>query len=210
MGAVLAAHWTDMDGPSYLQNYHHLRGSARWSGNEPGPFFELFAAADAQWYASIAERGYTARSEFTTAGCVERPKLTYRCENYLSWAFFPLWPLVIRLLLPIVVDPFAAGFVAANLFSLAAAVVLFLYLRTHYEEGIAIISVLLVYVSPFALFLDAPFTESLFLLLVSCVFLATDKCAWAITGICLGLLSVTRPNGIFVAIVPIVALANQV
>jgi hypothetical protein len=107
-------------------------------------------------------------------------------------------------------DAFAAGFFAANILSLAAAVILFLYLRSGHDEATSLIAVLLLCASPFSVFLDAPFTESLFLCLVAGMFLAIEKRLWLAVGICFALLSVTRPNGILIAIVPLAFLANDI
>jgi hypothetical protein len=206
--ALVAARITELDRVSYLSNYHHLRAISRFAGGAGG-VSELFAAADAQWYAWIAERGYPSARDFLSAECTSRPKLIDQCQNYLSWAFFPLWPIVIHLLRPLLANSFAAGLIAANIFDLCAAIVLFTYLKNGYGKRTAVITVVLLHASPFAVFLDAPYTESLFLFLVSSVFLATQRRAWSLAGLCLGLAAVARPNGVFVTIVPLSQLAHE-
>lgn len=207
--AAWTASHTPPDRTAYTASYHHLREDPRFTENGGSRFWELFSAADAQWYATIAEGGYPARSQFTLEGCRDELRLTTRCQNNLTWAFFPGWPALMRAVMPLAGDPFTAGFIAANLLSLAAAVILFLYMRSSHDETISLAAVLFLCASPFSLFFHAPFTESLFLFLAACLFLATGKRAWVAVGFCIALLSVIRPNGIFLAVVPVVFYIND-
>jgi hypothetical protein len=211
---VFSAAWIGardrLDVQNYLGNFHHYRENPAETQGGSRSLAESLSAADAQWYTSIAAQGYPGREEFSDAGCRDLLKQTTRCENYLAWAFFPLWPLTIRLFLPLFPDPFLAGFLASNLLSLAAAALLFLYLRHHYKETTAIAAVVLLFASPFALFFETPFTESLFLFLVACLFLSCEKRVWPLAGLSLALLSVTRPNGIAAGIVPLVYIIGEI
>lgn len=207
--ASWTAHTTELNRRSYARSYHHVRVDPRFAGTGSDSLWEMLSAADAQWYASIAQSGYPSRDEFTVEGCGDEVRLTTTCENFMAWAFFPAWPALVRVLSPLAADPLAVGFVASNILSLAAAIVLFLYVRTRSDDARALITVLLFCASPFAVFLDAPFTESLFLLLVAGIFLAAQRGAWPVVGVLFALLSVTRPNGIFLAVVPLTFLIRE-
>src|SRR4051812_10898468 len=144
--------------------------------------FAPLARWDAVWYLGVAHGGY----------------------DGASTAFFPLYPLLVRALAP-GGDPrallFAAYFV--SLVSLAGA--FFLVRRlVELELGpvIARRSLLLLAFFPGALWLGAPYAESLFLLLSVGALYAARTGHWAWAGVCAALASGTRSAGI-VLLVPL-------
>ena len=140
---------------------------------------------DSVWYLDIAHSGYGGPST----------------------AFFPLYPLIVRGL--------AAGgspaalLVAAYAVSLAALLgALYLMHRLVTLElgsDLARLSVLMLALFPGALWLGAPYSESLFLLLSVGAFYAARTRRWAWAGTCAALASATRSAGI-VLLVPLVIL----
>src|SRR3954469_1106205 len=148
--------------------------------------FAPLARWDAVWYLGVAHSGY----------------------DGTSTAFFPLYPLLVRGFAP-------GGQPAALLFgaycvSLAAlAGALYLLRRlAELELGSAAAArraTLLLAFFPGALWLGAPYSESLFLLLsVGAVYTARSG-RWAVAGACAGLASGTRSAGI-VLLVPLAVL----
>ncbi len=198
-----AAHVESIDAHDYQHNYHHHRLSPRLEEPRRFEFFELWTASDAQWYLSIAESGYPSRNEFDDDGVTPRPKLIAQTDTRLKYVFFPMWPAVIRAANLLFKNAEAAGFVMANLCSLAAMISLYQFLLRRASASIAFWSVVLLASSPMGLFYCVPFTESLFLLLAVCVFMASEKRRWLIAGSLIGLAGITRPNGIFLMIVPV-------
>lgn len=191
-----------LDRGSYERNYHHREIIGRYLSPPRFDFFELWVVSDAQWYNAIAEHGYPSRDEFPKGGPRSRPKRIATTDTQLKYVFFPLWPLTIRatqLLLP---NVNAAGFVAANVLSLVAMTLLYGFLARRAGRQVAFWTVVLLAASPFAMFFDVPFTESLFLLLVVLTFLACERRRWVLAGVCIGLAAVTRPNGIALLLVP--------
>jgi Mannosyltransferase (PIG-V) len=148
--------------------------------------FSPLARWDSVWYLGIAHDGYAGSST----------------------AFFPLYPLLVRLLAA-GSTPWAlllAGYVV-SLGSFAGALVLLRRL-TELELGAdaARRTVFLVAFFPGALWFGVPYSESLFLLLsVGALYAArTDRWAWA--GACAALASGTRSAGI-VLLVPLAMMA---
>ena len=142
---------------------------------------------DAIWFLDIAGDGY---------------------DGGANAAFFPLYPLLVRLL----VFPFpseAALLISAYVVSLACfAGALFLFHRlVELERGrkVAGAAVWLLALFPASLYFGAPYSESLFLLVSVGAFYAarTGRFAWA--GVLAGLASATRSAGI-VLLVPLALL----
>lgn len=100
---------------------------------------------DALWYQWIATGGYG--------------------EHPAQAAFFPLYPVTVRAAGAVVGDITAAGLAVSTLAAAAALVLLHRLVRLDLGEAVARRAVLLLACFPFAFFLLAPFTESLFLAL---------------------------------------------
>lgn len=132
---------------------------------------------DGLWYLSIARHGYV--------------------NGNGSAAFYPLYPLAIRALTPVVGGhPLAAALLASNVAFLAALVVL--YLLAGYELGtdVARRSVVFAAVFPTAFFFLAPYSESLFLLLALLTFWWTRRRRWWLAAAAAALAALTRNLGV--------------
>jgi hypothetical protein len=140
---------------------------------------------DAVWYLDIAHSGYAGSST----------------------AFFPLYPLLVRGLAP--GGSHGALLVASYVVSLAALFgALYLMHRLvalELGEQVARAAVLMLALFPGALWLGAPYSESLFLLLSVGAFYAARTGHWAWAGAAAALASATRSAGV-VLIVPLVLL----
>ena len=149
---------------------------------------------DAQAYVYIAQHGY-AKVQYT--------------------AFFPLWPLLERIVGQVFGGSggayYLAGVILANSFFYFALVLLYALLCADFDEGLARVALFFLAFYPFALFFFAGYTESLFLLLSVAVFLCLrqeNPWYWWLAGV-LGMLAVlTRSTGI-VTEVPFFILAAQ-
>ncbi len=134
---------------------------------------------DTIWYTKIAEQGYS--------------------PTDLSAAFFPLYPLLIKLSAPLLGNnSVAAGVVVSSLAALASFILL--YRLATQEWGRTAAQRTLVYLAlfPTAFILFAAYTESLFLALVLASFLAARSGKWWLAGIFGALAGLTRPQGMFV------------
>jgi len=145
---------------------------------------------DSGFYISIAQRGYDPAS------------MLHRMSN---WVFFPLYPL----LLHIIALPFGsdwdtyrfAGIVVSNAAALGAAIYLYKLATRELGRTIAARTVLYLLLFPMSFYLSAIYPESLFLLLVvSCVYY-TRLHRWWLAGLLGGLATLTRPQGILLALI---------
>lgn len=210
VAGVRAADATPLDRARYRDSYHHHRLIGRYERPAREDFFELWVAADAQWYLAIAADGYPRLDE--VAPPTPRPppiRMIAETDTLLKYAWFPLWPWTLRLAALPGLSLEAAGFLAANALALVAGLLLFVLLERRLDRGAAFWSVVLLFASPFALFLHMPFSESLFLLLGVVTCLLVERRRWALAAIVIGLAMITRATGLAYAVVPVVALAQE-
>ncbi|MFN8473268.1 MAG: glycosyltransferase family 39 protein [Anaerolineae bacterium] len=140
--------------------------------------------ADSMWYASIADKGYSA----TPSG------------GQLNTAFLPLYPLVTHVVRLIVPDTFIAGLVVSNVAFLLALIVLYKLILRHYDTDVARRSLVLLAVFPFSLYFSAMYTESLFLLTVLLAFYFGERQRWLLAALAAAAASATRLVGIFTGV----------
>jgi Gpi18-like mannosyltransferase len=144
---------------------------------------------DSGWYRSIATGGYIYDSS-THAGNV---------------AFFPLYPLLVRLALPLLPNPGVAGIVISNLLLAAAMIVIYQLVTERLGSNAARVTLILLAVFPFAFFYSAVYTESLFLLLSALAFYLAERERWWLAGLVGALAAFSRLVGI--ALGPVLLLA---
>ena len=159
----------------------------------PG-YLDMLTNWDGQWYQQIAERGYPSHLP-TSDGEVQ--------QN--AWAFYPLYPALVRLVMSLSGLPFAA---AATLVSLsagfAAAVLVFRLLEPRVGAFHAGMTVLVLGLSPAGVVLQAAYTESLALLLVvACLGLLAAR-RYGLLMIASTALALTRPIVLPLALVIVV------
>ncbi|MBI3261550.1 MAG: hypothetical protein HYZ58_00190 [Acidobacteria bacterium] len=157
-------------------------------------FAEIFAAWDSGWYFDIARRGYY-----------------FNADGQSSVAFFPLYPLLMRIL----AWPFGGSDRALWLAGIGISYATFvaaLFVLHDLAERItgsresARRAVLYIAVFPFSFFFARVYTESLFLLVSLLAVSAAWRSHWWIAGACGALAALTRPNGVLIA-VPLFCLA---
>lgn len=141
--------------------------------------------ADVVHYTDVARDGY-ARTPFDVND-----------SRSQEFAFFPLHPLLLRLLGHITTDVVLWGAALSNLFFFLALILLYkLTLSFGYDEAAARRTLFYLAAFPVSYFFSAPFTESLFVLLTVASFYAARREKWWAAGV-LGLFaSATRLNGI--------------
>ena len=151
-----------------------------------GAITDVWARWDSVWFLRIAEHGYDAATGAASA-------------------FYPLYPAMVGLLGRVL---FGHYVLAGILVSLLAAFGSFLLLHRVAEERLgadgARRAVLYLAVFPFALFLQAVYSESLYLLLTLAAFVLAERGRFPAAGAVAGLALLTRPTG--VALLPALAL----
>jgi hypothetical protein len=172
----------------FVPNRHPRAG--RWDDpsltHDLGAFTDVWARWDSVWFLRIAEHGYDAASGAASA-------------------FYPLYPATVGVL----GRAFFGHYVLAGIVvSLAAAFGSFLLLHRLAEERLgadgARRAVLYLAVFPFALFLQAVYSESLYLLLTLAAFVLAERRRFLAAGTLAGLALLTRPVG--VALLPALGL----
>ncbi len=125
--------------------------------------FTVWERFDALWFLRIADQGYRASDG--------------------SAAFFPLYPLLVRLVSGILGGrPLAASLVVSNAALLGALTFLYDLTRAEISDAAARTTVVLVCTFPSAFFLFAPYSESTFLLLAVLALWAARRERWALAG----------------------------
>jgi hypothetical protein len=139
-----------------------ISGVQYWHAAADNVFLDVWARWDSGFYMRIAEQGYS-----------------YVPGLQSAVAFFPVYPLLMRLLMPLTGSSLTAGWIVSNL-SLFGALI-FLYRLTEFETGdLAVASRTIYYIAAFptAFFFNAVYTESTFLLLSVAVFYFARKRQW--------------------------------
>jgi hypothetical protein len=159
---------------------------------------ELLCSWDCGWYFSIAYDGYQAAPAQHPSG------------DAANWAFFPLFPLATRALMPLVrltgLPAEWAGQIVSNAAFVLALLLLHRMLRRSLNAADSLFISALLAFSPYGVYFSAPYTESLYLLLmVLCLALARDG-RWLAAGAAAAALSATRNLGVFI-VLPLLALA---
>src|ERR1700760_2268478 len=122
----------------------------------PADLAQLFVRWDAGWYLGIAEHGYSIEGSAAQPGAN-------------SYAFSPVFPLLISALAGVTGLPATlAALIISNAAFLAALFVVFAYgRRIGLGDRAALYAVALLAVSPGSFVFSAPYTESVFLLLLA-------------------------------------------
>lgn len=157
----------------------------------PHFLIDIWSRWDAEWYLSIVKNGY--------APFLSSP------DTANNVAFFPLYPLLVRLLtfLAPLKDSaislyLAVGILLSSLFFLGAAYLLYkMILELFQNEGLAQRTVLLMIAFPAGFFFSTFYPESLFLLLSVALFYTALHKRWLLAACLAGLAALTRPQGIF-------------
>lgn len=136
---------------------------------------------DSFWYAAIAQHGYT-----------------YSTHHKSSIAFYPLFPILIKLAMLVVGNVYVAGLLVSSVSLVIAVVILVEWLRDRGLEGHAPLVLATMLCFPFALFYSAMYSESLYLLLVLATFVSYERRRWGLATGSAFLLVLCRPTGIVV------------
>lgn len=158
------------------------------------PFGDLLvgptARWDSVWYLTIAKDGYGS------------------AHSHAQAAFYPLYPLLMRVLGWVVGSPLVAGILVSLACFLGALVLLHRLASLELGARDARGTVLLVAFFPTAFFFSAVYSESLFLLVSVGAFLAARRGRWAVAGALGGLAALTRNSGVLL-LIPLVILFVQ-
>ncbi len=173
----------------YTNNAHHYLIDPRITGGKFN-FITAMGQYDAQWYLKIAKEGYPKNP--TNTNLEQKQTL-----DGLSYAFFPLYSLILALVNLPIKNIELAAFITSNLIMVAIFFSLYIIIKEFYDENKALKTIFLLFYFPFAIFYRSYFTEGLFLLLLIWFAYFLIKKQWLRTAFFLSLLFITRPNGAF-------------
>lgn len=178
---------------NYLYMSHHYEFDPRASAGD-FDFLTALGNYDAQWYLRIAESGYPSQKDIA-----QHPDPRYMGE--LSYAFFPLYPMILYVCNLLFRNIQLTAFIIANIFLLANFISLYYVITKLYSEKVAQKTNFLLFLYPFSIFFRSYFTEGTFLFLLIWFSYFLIKRKWLLTSLSLALLAITRPNGIFLILV---------
>lgn len=149
--------------------------------------FSPLCRFDGAHYRSIIEGGY--------AYAPPPPSPASHTELEQNIAFFPLYPLICRPLTSSLTVP-AAMILASHVCALAAAVVLYSWVRWRIDERAGLFAVAAAFCLPPACYYSFAYAESLTLLLVVSALWLIDRRSWVPAAIVCGLATATRPTAL--------------
>ena len=147
-------------------------------------FLNWFNCWDAEWYLKIAGNGYT-----------------YRPDAASSVAFFPLYPMLVRIVRLVIPDPRIAGYLVSNTLLFAGCVLLWkLVRRESGSEKVADRASLFFLLTPVTLFFSTIYSESLFFFLMAGTLYFAVGRRWLAAALCGYLGGLTRHVGVLLAV----------
>jgi hypothetical protein len=172
-------------GVALLPSIDNAVGPSGWPASEVTPGWHNLVTAwerfDALWFLRIATEGYV--------------------DGDGSAVFFPLYPLLVKGLSPLLGGhPLAAGLVISHLAAFGSMLVLYFLTAGEFDERIARRAVLYLAVFPTSFFLLAPYSESLFLFLVLLSLWGARRGRWAVAGLAGAAASATRNLGVLLVL----------
>ncbi|MEU2873371.1 hypothetical protein ABZ769_29935 [Streptomyces olivoreticuli] len=179
----------------------HLALLSAMAGPDDPGLRERLLSWDGKLYVDIAANGYPDGYSYAADGSLTGNNL----------AFFPLYPLLIRIVHTLTgLDHELAGIVAAHLALIAALVVAqSLFTRLYGRRTAVIAVVLLAGAQPMAVSFLMSYSESLFLALAAGTLLAAHRRAWLTAGTLALLTGLTRPAAAAVVAALAVAVALE-
>ena len=155
----------------------------------PNKVLDIWGVWDSGFYLDIADNGYSTIISTVPATL-----------NQANYAFYPLYPLIIRAGIQVGITPLHMAIFVSNLFLLLASIMLFLVVKQEHSEKAAYNSIFFLYAFPTAFILSSVYTESLFLFLSITAFYFINKRSFLIASIFGTLAALTRSVGVLLLI----------
>src|SRR3972149_6412408 len=150
-------------------------------------WLDLWSVWDSAWYLNVAEKGYSPTP-------ADLPKV---CCGQANTAFFPLYPMSVRILGNLTGSFYNSALLISNISLIFSGIFLYKRVLLDYKKDVAKDSVLFMFLFPTGFVLSGIFSESMFLLLTILSFYFAKKNKWFFSGISGFLLSLVRPTGVF-------------
>ncbi|MFH0862262.1 MAG: hypothetical protein V1875_04450 [Candidatus Altiarchaeota archaeon] len=144
---------------------------------------------DSAWYLDIAKNWYSPE--------IKTDIWHYNQANY---GFFPLYPLLMRLIGQAIGDYFIAGLIVSNVSLIIACLFMFKLASLQYDKATAYRAIKYMFLFPAAFMFSAVLTESLALALILASFYFAKSGGWLKAGVSGFLLALTKPYGALILI----------
>lgn len=167
-----------------------------WRAFPDNLFFDGWARWDSGWYRDIALQGYT--------------NLAVNIQGQRDTAFFPLFPLTVRLVQAVVPNVYAAGLLVSFVAALVAVLVFYRLTATKFGADVARAGLIAWLVFPFSFYLTAMYSESLFVLLAVSAFYNAEKKRWLAAALCAALAGATRVVGVITGLGVLLLYLDQI
>ncbi|YAL84013.1 hypothetical protein ACMYYO_04165 [Dermacoccaceae bacterium W4C1] len=159
-------------------------------------YFDMTRIWDGEWYRRIAEDGYPQELPRNGEGELQQNE----------WAFYPLFPMLVRLFMAITGGSFAVvASTLALLLGAGAMVVIATLVKEHVGAFVAICTVAVLSASPPSPTFQLAYTESLALLLLSGFLLAVSRQRWGVAIVLALATGLARPVALPLGLVALVA-----
>lgn len=173
---------------NYFLNSHHYFDDPRVEGRSFN-LIESLGVYDAQWYLKIADSNYPKNPNFLDqTNLFEMQSLTY--------AFFPLYPLIIAILTQIFQSVEISAFIITNILLILNFISLYYVISKWKDKIVALKTCFLLFFFPLSIFFRSYYTEGLYLFLFIWFSYFLLKNHFIKTALFLGLMNITRGNGI--------------
>lgn len=172
---------------AYLSNMSIAKGW--WFSKFPPPdsLMNMFYKWDSQWYMTVVGNGYS-----------------YIPGKESNVGFFPLFPLLVKMLSLAFGNPKLMGFIISNICLFSGAIYLYKLIMLDFKNpNVAMKAIFFMFISPVSFFFSIFYTEGLFLFLAVSSFYYARKKQWLIASILGFFISLTRSVGVFI-IIPLI------
>ena len=161
-----------------------------WTGASPG-YVDFARIWDGHWYYIIAVSGYPSELPLTDEGRVGES----------AWAFMPVYPVVVRVIMVLTGTSFPYAAVGVSVaFALAGALMFYKLMRLHLPEGTAMFAVVLWCVAPLSPILQVAYAESMHaFFLTGALYLLVQRQYWQLIPV-VAVMALTRPSGLAFAL----------
>ena len=156
-----------------------------WTGASPS-YAEFASLWDGHWYRIVALAGYPADLPMTADGHVG--------EN--AWAFMPVYPAVVRLVMVTGLDWELSAVIVSVLATLAATLVFYKLMRLVLDESTALFSVVVFSVAPLSPILQVAYAEALHVLLLATALYLVITRRYLAAAPVIAVMCFTRPSGL--------------
>lgn len=162
----------------------------------PQLFLTAWANWDGGWYLPIITDGY---------------KITYPgvSGTYYAFSFFPLYPLVTKIINYIIRNPLLSGLIVSNACFLVSLIILNKFVTEEFGRAIASKTILYLSIFPTTFFFNSVYSESTYLLFLILSFYYAKKGNWLYSGIFGFFCSLTRLAGISLLVPVLYLYAKQ-